>query len=129
MQMKWAQLMKREIQWVTGIGEIQAVIDAVHSKIVTWKKNTFDVPTTKCGKDVVIEATRLLKLFNARSEMEPVAVNLLVIFFPLMLQKPSRRSKTKDHKRYLSKRLQWWKDGKIAEIQDSRFNIYSQKDG
>ena len=33
-----------------------------------------------------------------------------------MLQKPSRRSKLEDHKRYLSKRLQWWKDGKITEL-------------
>ena len=106
------------IKWgeMTTVDEIRVAIDAAHSKIVTWKKNLFDVPTSKCGKDFVKEATRLLQNFNARTEMEPVALNLLVIFVPLMLQKPARCSKTGDHKRYLTKRLQWWRDGKLTEL-------------
>ena len=33
-----------------------------------------------------------------------------------MLQKPSSRSKNSDHKRYLTKRLRLWKEGKLTEI-------------
>ena len=31
----------------------------------------------------------------------------------LLLQKPSKKSKTKDHKVYLEKRLQWWVNGDL----------------
>ena len=108
MRVKWGDM--------AGVDAIQTVIGNAHAKIVAWKKNLFEVPPSKCGKDFIAEATRLLKHFNTKSNMEPVAINLLVIFFPLMLQKPSRRSKPEDHKRYLSKRLEWWKDGKISNL-------------
>ena len=31
----------------------------------------------------------------------------------LLLQKPSRKSKTKEHVAYLDKRLKWWQDGQL----------------
>ena len=34
----------------------------------------------------------------------------------MMLQKPSAKSKNRDHIRYLEKRLNWWKEGKIEEL-------------
>ena len=34
----------------------------------------------------------------------------------MMLQKPSSKSKHSDHSRYLSKRLTWWKEGKLKDI-------------
>ena len=106
------------VRWgdLVGVDNIRTVVDNAHAKVVTWKKNYFEVPSSKCDKDFIAEAKRLLKHFNTKSNMEPVAINLLVIFFPLMLQKPSRRSKPEDHKRYLSKRLDWWKDGKINNL-------------
>ena len=106
------------VKWgeMTTVDELQSSIDVAYSKIVTWKKNLFEVPTSKCGKDFVAEAARLLQNFNARTQMEPVALNLLIIFIPLMLQKPARRSKTGDHKRYLTKRLKWWRDGKLSNL-------------
>ena len=36
--------------------------------------------------------------------------------FPLLLQKPSKKSKAKDHTKYLSKRLELWKDGNLSAI-------------
>ena len=109
---------KRSVKWgeLKGLEAIRNKIEFLHSKIVTWKKNTFEVPRGKAGEDFVKEATRLLTLFNYRSDWESVALNLLVIFFPLMLQKPSARSKTKDHSRYLSKRLLLWSEGRLDEI-------------
>ena len=78
---------------MTTVDELQSSIDMAYSKIVTWKKNLFEVPASKCGKDFVAEAAWLLQNFNARTQMEPVALNLLIIFIPLMLQKPARGSK------------------------------------
>ena len=45
-----------------------------------------------------------------------MAVNLFIVFILLMLQKPSARSKTMDHVRYLKKRLTLWKEGKLDEV-------------
>ena len=101
---------------MTDIDQISSMALKAHSIIARWNKNIFEVPTSKCGKDFLNEASRLVRLFNNRTELEPVAVNLLIIFFPLMLQKPARKSKNADHKRYLSKRLLWWKDGKLGDL-------------
>ena len=41
---------------------------------------------------------------------------MVSIIFPLLLQKPSPNSKTKDHVRYLVKRLIQWKEGRLDEL-------------
>ena len=109
---------RNRVKWgaLTGVDEIGALVQDIHAKITTLRKNIFDVPRSQAGKNFVAEAARLLKLFNTKSAWESVAVNVLVVFFPLMLQKPGQKSKASDHSRYLTKRLQWWKDGKLKEI-------------
>ena len=106
------------ISWgeMTGLGEVQIAVQGIHSKITTWQKNIFELPRGKAGKDFIAETTRLWQLFNNKTLWEPVAIHLLIIFLPLMLQKPSIRSKSKDHRRYLEKRLQMWKDGELEAL-------------
>ena len=106
------------ISWgeMTGLGEVQIAVQGIHAKITTWQKNIFELPRGKAGKDFIAETTRLLQLFNNKTLWEPVAIHLLIIFLPLMLQKPSIRSKSKDHRRYLEKRLQMWKDGELEAL-------------
>ena len=41
---------------------------------------------------------------------------MVSIIFPLLLQKPSPRSKAADHIRYLEKRLIMWKNGQVNEL-------------
>ena len=43
-------------------------------------------------------------------------MRLVHIFIPIMLQKPSARSKNRDHIKYLSKRLEMWKNGQLSEL-------------
>ena len=45
--------------------------------------------------------------------MESVALTMVMIMAPLLLQKPSQKSKCKDHIKYLAKRLEWWKNGEL----------------
>lgn len=100
-----------------GIKEIRAEVDRIYLGITTWQKNLLELPRrAKVSKEVIGEITRLLKLFNARTNMESIAIPLLVIFVPLILQKPSARSKNADHVRYLKKRLTMWKDGNLREL-------------
>ena len=65
---------------------------------------------------MITEVTRIIKLFNSKTAWESVALHLLTVILPLMLQKPSANSKKKDHTRYLQKRLTLWKEGRIMEI-------------
>ena len=82
-----------------------------------------EVPRGKPGNDFIIELTRLLKLFNTKSAWEHVSVNNAIIFVPLMLQKPSAKSKPRDNARYLSKRLSLWNEGKLDEIMSEAAEI------
>ena len=106
------------VRWgeMIGLDVVKEAVMAAHGTIMKWRKNFFPVPTSQHGKSFVAEVSRLLKLFNSKSPWESVALNQLMIFFPLMLQKPGPRTKTHDHNRYLSKRMQWWKDGKLQNL-------------
>ena len=85
-----------------GLESINLKVQHFHSKRKnSWKKNIMVVPTSKAGKDFIAEAVRLLRLFNLNTIWSSVAINLVIIFFPLMLQKPSARSKPRDHTKYL----------------------------
>ena len=99
------------IEWgdMKGIQEIKYRIEATHRKIIVWQKNTFEPPRNSIGKDLIKEITRLINLYNSKTVWEPVALHLVTIFLPIMLQKTSSRSKNCDHTRYLKQRLDSWK--------------------
>ena len=48
--------------------------------------------------------------------MKEVALKAVMVFMPMMLRKPARNSKAKDHCRYLEKRLHLWEQGKLDSI-------------
>ena len=66
-RMKWGEMV--------GFDVIKEMVNTAHSKIVTWKKNIFTVPTSQHGKTCFAEATRLLKLFTSKSPWETLALN------------------------------------------------------
>jgi hypothetical protein len=56
-----------------------------------------EVPVAKSGKEFVRELSRLFSAFASASSMESIALKATVVMPILLLQKPHRRSKTKDH--------------------------------
>ena len=107
-----------KIKWGSLEGEV-AITREVHSiydEIVKWRKNIFLVPRGKVGTDLIKEIIRLLKLFINPTKWSRLALALLHIFLPLMLQKPSSKSKARDHVKYLEKRLKLWKEGDLKAI-------------
>ena len=109
---------KDRISWanIDGIENIMAKINAIHRELTTWKKNSFLVPRGKVGKAFLAELNRMFQLFNNKTQFEPIALHLVQIYIPLMLQKPSAKSKNRDHIRYLEKRLKWWTEFKLDEL-------------
>ena len=89
---------------------------SAYETIIGWKKNTFNLPRGKCGTDFVKELTRLINLFVDKTKWERLALPLVHVFVPLMLQKPSQKSKPREHSKYLTSRLQRWKDGDLHSL-------------
>ena len=81
-------------------------LEGTYSEVVHWRLNNFKVPAGKNGKEFVRE---LSNLFSSASSMESIALKATVIMPILLLQKPNRRSKTKDHVACLGRRLRAWK--------------------
>ena len=82
--------------WGDANGTIFAnKLDKIYVAITKWRKNIFPLPYGAAGKRFC--ADRLCKAYAERSELERVAIKALMVMEPLLLQKPHRRSKTKDH--------------------------------
>jgi len=47
------------------------------------------IPRGKAGKTFIEEVSHLIGLFNGCKRWEPVAIHMLQVFLPLLLQKPS----------------------------------------
>ena len=91
-------------------------VDAAYLETVRWRRNLFQVPTGKAGQQFIEEITFLLNEFNNGSTLEPIALTLMMLAFPLLLQKPSRDSKAKDHSTHLERRMKLWKDGNLDDL-------------
>ena len=98
--------------------DIQEAVDCAFLEVVRWRRNLFKLPTGKAGEDFIEELTKMLDRFASGTVFEPFALTLASIMFPLLLQKPSINSKTRDHVRYLEKRLVLWKSGKLTDLLD-----------
>ena len=59
--------------------------------------NLFKVPYGKAGKSFISELARLFKAFATSSALESVALRAATLMPILLLQKPARKSKVKDH--------------------------------
>ena len=91
-------------------------INAIFEDTLHWKKNLFLVPTGKSGKEYVKLETEWLKKFNTGSSFQYLALKVFNILPNMLLQKPSATSKTRDHVKVLTERLQLWSEGKFSEL-------------
>ena len=107
----------------TTLNQISSKMDACYDSIVRWKKNFFLLPRGNSGKHFIVELTRLINLYNNDTLLKAISLKSVMIFLPLMLQKPSKNSKARDHAKYLSKRLDMWKEGNIQGLLDEANEI------
>ena len=91
-------------------------LDAAYREVAHWRKNCFDVPRGLMGKQFVSELARLFRAVGEGSALESVALQAIFVACVLLLQKPSRTSKPKDHTSHLQRRLQLWHKGDLGEL-------------
>ena len=91
-------------------------LEATYSEVVHWRINSFKVPTGKVGKELVHELSRLFSAFASASSMESIALRAAIVLPILLLQKPHRKSKAKEHAACLERRLRIWKEGNLNDL-------------
>ena len=94
------------------------VINNGYLEMVKWRRNLFQLPTGNVGNQFIEETIKVIRMFNSGSDLEPIALTMLMLMFPLLLQKPAPGSKVKTNITYLEKRLKWWREGKIELLFD-----------
>ena len=101
------------INWgaLVGENEIFYEVRSAYEQITTWRKNFFTLQRGKAGCGFLKELTHLIHLFTDRTTWERLSLGLVHIFVPIMLQKPNKKSKAKDHAKYLAARLEKWTKG------------------
>ena len=93
-----------------------ASLNSAYSKIVHWQPILFTVPHGNIGKTFVLKLSRLFNTFAAAFALESVALKATMVMPNLLLQKPSRNSRAKDHINALKRRMELWSDGKLSDL-------------
>ena len=74
------------------------------------------VPTGARGKKFINETTKMIHFWTDNSLLKLIAFKALHIMPTLLLQKPRKTAKSRDHLVALLRRLELWDDGKINEL-------------
>ena len=98
------------------IAVLTSLIDKAYDEISQWRKNTFLVPYGKTGRDFIDELTEHINDWNNGAEGQHVSLKAAIVPLAVRLQKPSRKSKVRDHQECLAKRLALWKEGDIDSL-------------
>ena len=118
-----------KIKWGDMEGEvaIKDTINKTYNEIIKWRKNLFLLPRGKVGTEFIKELTRLIRLSTTtENKWFRLSLAMVHIFIPMMLQKPSAKSKAKDHAKYLDKRLKLWQTGDIKSIMNENTEIQNK---
>ena len=91
-------------------------LSAAYLEVVHWKRNTFQVPLGKGGKEFVKELSRLFRAYSEPSALEPIALKAISVLSVLALQKPSSKPKTKELNACLERRMAAWAKGDINSL-------------
>ena len=101
-------------------------ITDIYSEAIHWRRNLFNVPTGKVGKEFIFELSRLIRAYAEHSALEVIAVKAAMVLPMLLLQKPHPGSKSRDHCACLQRRLTSWKRGELADLLHEARTIQSQ---
>ena len=84
-------------------------------RLVFWKKNLLMLPTGAAAKKCITETTKLMNRWTDNSPLKGIAFTVIHVIPSLLLQKPSKTSKAKDHLKALERRTDLWINGNIDE--------------
>ena len=93
-----------------------STISSAYSEVVGWKKQLFPIPWGNAGSSFISELARLYRAYAEKSSLECIALKAAAIMPGLLLQKPHAKSKHKEHRVCLERRLNLWRDGDFEAL-------------
>ena len=102
-------------------------LNDAYEKMAYWKQNLFMMPSGAAGKKYIEEITFLLKLWIQDSPLKSIALWAIHIMPALLLQKPSKNLKSKDHLVSLERRLKLWEEGNISNLAHEEETIQERR--
>ena len=99
-----------------GGADFISLINDAYDKVIKWRKNLFKLPTGNAAKAFISELTKWLEHFNKNTELQGIALKVFHTLPSLLLQKPSKNSKSKEHLKKLEERLATWHAGNITQL-------------
>ena len=96
--------------------EVCKFLMSAYEEIIHWKPNIFLIPYGKTGRSFVQELARLYQAFAEDSALSSIALMACSVMQPLLLQKPYRKSRAKDHSAHLLRRLEMWSKGSFDAL-------------
>ena len=113
----YPSVMPPSFTWGSVSGtNFSSLLDSVYNEVIHWRRNCFSVPFGKAGRGFVNELSRLYLAYGSASALESVALKATIVLPILLLQKPNRTSKTKEHIACLARRLPLWSSGELMEL-------------
>ena len=97
-------------------GQFFENINRSYEEIVHFRRNLFNIPSGQAGKEFINELSYWLRQFNSSSDLNSIALKAFMVLPTLILQKPSSKSKSKEHSECLKRRLSSWKSGEILNL-------------
>ena len=101
-------------------------LNEVYERIVFWRKNLFLLPSGSSGKRFIRETTRLINSWIDATPVKEIAFKAIMMMPALLLQKPSRTSKSKDNTAALLRRLDLWERGHLFQLLHEGETIQAQ---
>ena len=100
----------------TGNTILSNTINKIYTKVVFWNNNLFLLPSYFRGKRYIEETTMLLNKWIHDSLLNGILFKTVMLMSNLLLQKPSKNCKSKDHQLALERYLELWHKGEFEEL-------------
>ena len=103
-------------RWGELSGEVDHEMNKTYEEVVHWRWNLFKIPSGRQGKAFVQEMVSLFQSYVNASAREKVALKAAMVLPALVLQKPSKTSKSKDHIWCMERRHSLWQEGNFKAL-------------
>ena len=94
----------------------EKLICNAYDEVIFWRKNLFMLPSGKASKQFIRELTFWIEQYNKNTHLHGISLKVFMLLPGLLMQKPSKQSKAKEHNIKLNERLQLWTEGNIEAL-------------
>ena len=84
--------------------------------VLPFGRKTYAPTRCSCEKKYIAETTKLMNGWTNNSPLKDITFKTIHIMSSLLLRKPSKASKVKDHLKALKRKIDLWSNGKIEEL-------------